>query len=205
MPLLPLLTKNNQCQTNRFVCSQHAVYGLACGVRLQDRFTSASGSLQMNPGHQQGCLLPSQLEAFVILTQCEISSKPPAGWLASVFCITDDGSHESQPAEGQASCFLTLAANGGRFFTTWVWAKLNHPGTAGFGPGLHLLGFHLGYLFLTTTATCCARSGSKGRLGRLGEGRARASGGGALWSRVLWPVIAREFGRQTKYGYPPTN
>ena len=27
--------------------------------------------------------------------------------------------------------------------------KLNHLGTAGFGPWLHLPGFHLGYLFLT--------------------------------------------------------
>ena len=28
-------------------------------------------------------------------------------------------------------------------------SKLNHQGTAGFGPCFHLLGFNLGYLFLT--------------------------------------------------------
>ena len=37
---------------------------------------------------------------------------------------------------------------------TCVWqygygSKLTHHGTAGFGPWFHLLGFHLGYLFLT--------------------------------------------------------
>ena len=31
----------------------------------------------------------------------------------------------------------------------WVWVKINHQGTAGFGSCSHLLGFHLGYLFLT--------------------------------------------------------
>ena len=34
-------------------------------------------------------------------------------------------------------------------------SKLNRRGYAGFGPCFHLLGFHLGYLFLTPTARGC--------------------------------------------------
>ena len=38
----------------------------------------------------------------------------------------------------------------------WVWVKINHQDTAGFGPCSYFAGFHFGYIFLTHSK--CLRS-----------------------------------------------